>query len=241
MELFSQLQVNIPFSEALDQMPVYAKFMKDLLTGRRKPRDDENIALLENCSAILQKKLPPRLKDSGAFTIPCTIGNVSVGRALCDLGASINLMPLSMMKKLGCGEPKPTKMTLTLADRSISYPYGVLEDVLVRVNDLLFPADFVILDMEEDDETPLLLGRPFLATGRALIDVEMGELMHRFQNEQVVFNIFEAMKHRNENPQCYRVDVVDGLVNETNREETPSQPLERVMANSIECSDKDMN
>jgi len=196
MELFTQLQVNIPFSEALDQMSVYAKFMKDLLTGRKRPRDDENIDLSENCSAILQRKLPPKLKDPGAFTIPCTIGKVSVGRALCDLGATVNLMPLSMMKKLGCGESKPTKMTLTLADRSISYPYGVLEDVLVKVNDLLFPVDFVILDMEEDEELPLLLGRPFLATGRALIDVDMGELMLRFQDEQVVFNIYEAMKHR---------------------------------------------
>jgi len=241
MELFTQLQVNIPFSEALDQMPVYAKFMKDLLTGRRKPRDDENIALSENCSAILQRKLPPKLKDPGAFTIPCTIGKVSVGNVLCDLGASINLMPLSMMKKLGCGEPKPTKMTLTLADRSISYPYGVLEDVLVKVNELLFPADFVILDMEEDEELPLLLGRPFLATGRALIDVEMGELMLRFQDEQVVFNIFEAMKHRSENPQCYRVDVVDHIVEETNIKESPSPTLERVIVNSIESTAEDMS
>ena len=86
MELFTQLQVNIPFSEALDQMSVYAKFMKDLLTGRRKPKDDENIALSENCSAILQRKLPSKLNDPGAFTIPCTIGKVSVGKALCDLG-----------------------------------------------------------------------------------------------------------------------------------------------------------
>jgi len=86
MELFSQLQVNIPFVEALDQMPVYAKFMKELLTGRRKPKDDENIALSENCSAILQKKLPPNRKGPGAFTIPCTIGKVDIGRALCDLG-----------------------------------------------------------------------------------------------------------------------------------------------------------
>ena len=199
MELFSQLQVNIPFSEALDQIPVYAKFMKDLLTGKRKPRDDENIALSENCNAILQRKLPPKLKDLGAFTIPCTIGKVSVGRALCDLGASINLMSLSMMKKLGCSEPKPTRMTLTLTDRSISYPCGVLENVLVQVNDLVFPGDFVILDMAEDEEMSLLLGRPFLATCRALIDVEMGELILRFKNEKVVFNIFEAMKHRNEN------------------------------------------
>lgn len=241
LELFTQLQVNIPFSEALDQMPVYAKFMKDLLTGRRKPRDDENIALSENCSAILQRKLPPKLKDPGAFTIPCTIGKVSVGNALCDLGASINLMPLAMMKKLGCGEPKPTKMMLTLADRSISYPYGVLEDVLVKVNDLVFPADFVILDMEEDDEIPLLLGRPFLATGRALIDLEMGELMLRFQDEQVVFNIFEAMKHRSENPQCYRVDVVDHIVEETTTKESPAPTLERVIVNSIESNDEDMS
>jgi len=93
MALFSQLQVNIPFGEALDQMPVYAKFMKELLNGRRKPKDDENIALSENCSAILQNKLPPKLKDPGAFTIPCSIGPVDIGRALCDLGESINLMP----------------------------------------------------------------------------------------------------------------------------------------------------
>jgi len=184
-------------------MSVYAKFLKDLLNGRRKPKDYENIALSENCSNILQRKLPPKLKDPEAFTIPYTIGKVSVGRALYDSKASINLMPLSMMRKLECGEPKPTRMTLTLADRSISYPYGVLEDVLVKVNDLVFPADFVILNMAKDEEMPLLLGRPFLATDMALIDVEMGELMLRFENEQVIFNIFEAMKHRNENPQCY--------------------------------------
>jgi len=109
-------------------------------------------------------------------------------------------MPLSMMKKLGGGEPKLTRMTLTLVDRSISYPFGILEDVLVKVNELVYPADFVILDMAEDEDMPLILGRPFLATGRALIDVEMGQLMLRFHNEQVVFNIFEAMKHRDENP-----------------------------------------
>jgi len=149
-------------------MPLYAKFMKELLTGRRRPKDDENIALSKNCRAILQKKLPPKLKDPGAFTIPCSIGPVAIGRALCDIGASINLMPLSMMKKLGCGEPKLTRMTHTLADRSISYPFGVHEDVLVKVNELVFPADFVILDMAEDEEMPLILGRPFLATGVSL-------------------------------------------------------------------------
>lgn len=239
MEVFSQLQVSIPFSEALDQMPIYAKFMKELLTDRRRPKDDENIALFENCSAILQRQLPPKLKDPGAFTIPCTIGKVNFGRALCDLGASINLMPLSMMKKLGCGEPKPTRMILTLVDRSISYPFGVLEDVLFQVNELVFPTDFVILDMTEDEDMPLLLGRPFLATGRSLIDVEMGELMLRFQDEQVVFNIFEALKHRIENPQCYRVDVVDEIVEDNSREPQPTQPMERAIVKSIDSCDHD--
>jgi len=239
MELFSQLQVNIPFSKALDQMLVYAKFMKDLLIGRRKPKDDENIALSENCSAILQNKLPPKLKDPGAFTIPCSIGPLDIGRALCDLGASINLMPLSMMKKLGCGQPKPTRMTVTLADWSISYPFGVLEDVLVKVNELVFPADFVIMDMAEDDETPLILGRPFLATGRALIDVEMGQLMLRFHNEQVVFNIFEAMKHIADNPKCYRIDVVEEIVEDDSREPQLTQPMEKALVNSMENCDDD--
>jgi len=179
------------------------------------------------------------LKDLGAFTIPCTIGKVSVGRALCDLGASINLMPISMMQKLGCGEPKPTRMTLTLADHTISYPYGVLEDVLVQVNELVFRADLVILDMTEDEDMSLLLGRPFLATGHALIDVELGELMLRFKNEQVVFNIFEAIKHRTENPQCYRIDVVDEIVEDNSREPQPTQPMEKTLVNSIEGCDKD--
>jgi len=143
------------------------------------------------------------------------------------------------MKKLGCGEPKPTRMTITLADRSISYPFGVLEDVLDKVNELVFPADFVILDMAEDEDMPLILGRPFLATCRALIDVEMGQLMLRFHNEQVVFNIFEAMKHRTENPKCYRIDVIDEIVEDDSREPQPTQPMEKTIVNSIE-NDEDV-
>jgi hypothetical protein len=121
----------------------------------------------------------------------------------------------------------------------VSYPYGVMEDVLVRVNDLVFPTDFMILDLVEDEKLHVLLGRPFLATGRALIDVERGELMLRFQNEQVIFNIFEAMKHRNENPQCYRVDVVEEIVEDVKKEENPIPPMERVLINSIESYEKD--
>jgi hypothetical protein len=131
MKMLNDLQINIPFAEVLEQMPVYAKFMKELLTKKRKPLDDDTVDMTEECSAIIQKKLPQKKKDPGSFTIPCSIGNIAVGRPLCDLGASINLMPLSMMKKIPGAVAKPTKMQLSLADRSIVHPYGILHDVLV--------------------------------------------------------------------------------------------------------------
>ncbi|XP_050919223.1 uncharacterized protein LOC127136739 [Lathyrus oleraceus] len=176
-------------------MHVYAKFIKELLSGKRKLEDDENITLAEECSVIIERKLSPKLTDPSRFTIPFSIGPLTIRKALCDLRASINLMMLSMMSKFKCGEPKLTHMTLTLADKSIIYPYGILEYVLVRVDDLGFPANFVILDMPEDSETPLLLGRSFLETCKALIYVVMGELILRFNNEKVVFNVFEALNH----------------------------------------------
>ncbi|XP_020238186.1 uncharacterized protein LOC109817364 [Cajanus cajan] len=119
MELFKKLEINIPFLEALEQMPTYAKFMKDLLTKKRKFIEKETIELEARCSAIIQKNLPPKFKDPGSFTIPITIGDLSVGRALLDLGASINLMPLSMLDRVGQVVVKSTCMTLQLADRSI--------------------------------------------------------------------------------------------------------------------------
>ncbi|XP_017250868.2 uncharacterized protein LOC108221505 [Daucus carota subsp. sativus] len=183
MDVFKKLSINIPFAEALEQMPSYVKFMKDILSRKRRLEEFETVALTEEWSTILQKKLPPKLKDPGSFTIPCTIRNQYFGKALCDLGASVNLMPLSIFVKLGVGEVKPTSVRLQLADRSLAYPRGVVEDVLVKVDKFIFPADFIVLDMEEDADIPLLLGRPFLATGRTLIDVQKGELTMRVQDE----------------------------------------------------------
>ncbi|XP_050877652.1 uncharacterized protein LOC127081447 [Lathyrus oleraceus] len=171
--------------------------MKELLLGKRKLKDYENISLEKECSAIIQRNLPPKLTDPGRFIIPCSIGSLTISSALCDLEANINLMLLSMMRKLKYGEPKPTHMMLTLADRSIAYPYGILEDVMVKVDDLVFPIYFMILYMPEDSEIPLLLGRPFLGTCKAIIDVEMWELVLNFNNEKFVFNMFEALKAPN--------------------------------------------
>ncbi|XP_027341754.1 uncharacterized protein LOC113854753 [Abrus precatorius] len=153
--------------------------MKEFLSKKRRLQEDETVALTEECSAILQEKLPPKLKDLGSFSIPFTIGSITIGKALCDLGASINLIPLSIMKKLGIDEVKSTTVSLQLADRSIKHLYGVVEEVLVKVDKFIFPVDFIVLDMDEDTEVPLILGKPFLAIGRALIEVEQGELMLR--------------------------------------------------------------
>lgn len=174
LEVFKKLHINISFADVLVQMPSYAKFMKDILSSKRKLEEHETLMLTEEYSAILQKKLPPKIKDPGSFTIPCTIGDLNFSKALCDLGASINLMPLSIFRKLGLGEAKATTVSLQLADRSIKYPRGVIEDVLVKVDKFIFLADFIILDMEEDHDIPIILGRLFLAIGRALIDVQEG-------------------------------------------------------------------
>ena len=212
MEVFKKLHINIPFADALEQMPSYVKFMKDILSQKRRLEDFEIVNLTEECSAILQRKLPQKLKDPGSFTIPCTIGNTIFERALCDLSASINLMPLSIFRRLGLGEARLTTVTLQLANRSLKHPRGVIEDVLVKVDKFIFPADFIVLDMEEDKEIPIILGRPFLATGRAMIDVQRGELKLRVQEDEVKFNVFEAVRHPAESDTCFMTETVEAIV-----------------------------
>ncbi|XP_062103653.1 uncharacterized protein LOC133814747 [Humulus lupulus] len=141
------------------------------LSKKRRMEEYETVALIEVCSTILQRKLPSKLRDPGSCTIPCTIGNFECKHALCDLGASINLMSLSIFPRLGLGEASPTTVTLQLADCSVKHLRGIIEDVLVKVEKINFLIDFIVLDMEEDENVPIILGRPFLATGQALIDV----------------------------------------------------------------------
>ena len=137
------------------------------------------------------------MKDPSSFTIPCSIGKYEFKKALCDSGASINLMPLSVVQRLSLGELTPTTITLQMADRSMAQLEGILEDVLVKVGKFIFPVDFVIMQMEEDTQIPLLLGRPFLAIGATLIDVQKGELTLRVGDEAVHFNINRSLEHPN--------------------------------------------
>ncbi|XP_015940454.1 uncharacterized protein LOC107465980 [Arachis duranensis] len=149
LEIFKKLQINIPFVEALEQMPLYAKFLKELMTRKRNWGEKETIVLTEECSAIIQKKLPQKMKDPGNFQIPCIIGDITIEKVFCDLGTSINLMSLNMMRRMRIEEAKPTRMALQLADRTFKFPHGVVEDLLVKVGEFIFPIDFVVLDMEE--------------------------------------------------------------------------------------------
>ncbi|KAL6214547.1 hypothetical protein ACLB2K_013979 [Fragaria x ananassa] len=149
LDLFRKVEINIPLLDAIKTIPSYAKFLKELCTHKRKFEKYEKVCLSEEVSAVLQRKLPPKLKDPGSFIIPCKIGKSFFDKALMDLGASINLIPYSVYESLGIGEIRPIAISLQMADRSLVYPRGVVEDVLVKVEDLILPADFIILDMEE--------------------------------------------------------------------------------------------
>ncbi|XP_038894636.1 uncharacterized protein LOC120083133 [Benincasa hispida] len=197
LELLKQLHINIPLIEALEQMPTYVKFFKDILTKKRRVSKKEVIALTQECNALVSNSLPKKQKDLGSFPVPCSIGGLDVGHALCDLEASINLLPLSIFKKLGIGEAQPTFVTIQIADRTIKYPEGKIEDVLVKVDNLIFLADFIILDYGADREVPIIFGCPFLTTRKVLIDVHKGELTMRVDNKEVKFNVLNTLKFPN--------------------------------------------
>ncbi|XP_031095193.1 uncharacterized protein LOC115999484 [Ipomoea triloba] len=211
LETFRKVEVNIPLLDAIKQIPRYAKFLKELCTNKRKLKGNEMVNMGENVSAILQKKLPPKCKDPGMFTIPCKIGNVNVESAMLDLGASINVMPLSVYSSLNVGSLKETGVIVQLADRSNVYPVGVLEDILVQVDGLIFPADFYVLDMEENppNSSLILLGRPFLKTSKTKIDVHDCILTMEFDGDIVKFDIFNTtMKHLNSMSSVFVVDIL---------------------------------
>ncbi|KAI3740492.1 hypothetical protein L2E82_30941 [Cichorium intybus] len=195
LEHIKSLHINIPFVEAVAQMPKYAKFLKDLLSNRKKLEEVSNVILNEQCSAAMLNKLPKKLTDPGNFTIPCQFGNLTLSHALADSGASINLMPFSFYSKLDLPEPKPTRMAIHLANKSVTYPRGIVEDLLVKVDKFVFPADFVVLDMEEDEQVPIILGRPFLNTARALVDIHESKLTLRVGSDAITFGIDQSIKH----------------------------------------------
>ncbi|GJS68821.1 reverse transcriptase domain-containing protein [Tanacetum coccineum] len=218
-QIFQDLHFDISFADALILMPKFASTIKSLLSNKEKLFELARTPLNEHCSAVLLKKLPEKLGDPGKFLIPCDFPGMDVCLALADLGASINLMPLSVWKKLSLPELTPTCMTLELADRSISRPIGVAEDVFIKVGKFHFPADFVVVDFDTDPRVPLILGRSFLKTGRALIDVYAGELTLRVGNNAVTFNLDQTSRYSsNYDNSVNRIDIIDVACEEYSQE-----------------------
>ncbi|XP_016199604.1 uncharacterized protein LOC107640607 [Arachis ipaensis] len=182
-DMFASLSVNIPYLEVLKQMPTFVKWMKELLARKSNLRGGQTVVMNKECSALIQKDLLLKKKDPGSFHIPCIIGETKIDRGFCDLVASINVMPLSLMKKLQVHEVKSTNIIIQLADKTQKQAEEIVENVLVKVGNYYLPTYFVVLDMEESYLHPTILGRPFLATGRSLIDVEQGELILSVHDE----------------------------------------------------------
>ena len=195
LEVLRQVKVNIPLLDLINQVPAYAKFLKDLCTIKKGLGIEKKAFLTEYVSALIQSKYPVKYKDPGSPTIPVNIGGNCINKALLDLGASVNLMPCSVYMQLGLGELKPTPITLSLADRSVKIPKGIVEDVLVKIDKFYYPVDFVVLDTEpsanEPNHVPIILGRPFLATANAIINCRNGLMQLTFGDMTLELNIFQ--------------------------------------------------
>nr|GFA31915.1 reverse transcriptase domain-containing protein [Tanacetum cinerariifolium] len=219
MEIFRDLHFELSFADALVHMPKFAPMFKKLLNNKDKLIELTKTPLSENCSAVVLKKLLEKLGDPGRFVIPCNFLEFDNYLALADLGASINLMPLSIWKKLRLPTLNDTKMVLELADRTIFKPTGVAENDFVKVGKFYFPADFVVLDFVADPRVPLILGRPFLSTAHALIDVYEGEIILRHDDQSLMlkcgdtpsisYNNFESLN---------KVDLIDATCEEYSQE-----------------------
>ncbi|XP_056856695.1 uncharacterized protein LOC130506091, partial [Raphanus sativus] len=172
----SEMQITMSIIDAFMLVPQYSKFLKDVVAAKKKEMEGM-VVLTHECSAIIKRlTIPKKLEDPGSFTLPCAIGPLMFERCLCDLGASVSLMPLSVAKKLGFSHYKKCKLSLVLADRSVKFPIGILEDLPVMVGNCEIPTDFVVLEMDEEARDPLILGRPFLATAGAIINVKEGKI-----------------------------------------------------------------
>nr|GEX60685.1 reverse transcriptase domain-containing protein [Tanacetum cinerariifolium] len=219
-EIFKDMSFEISFTDALILMPKFASTLKALIRNKEKLSEMARIPMNEHCLAVILNKFPRKLRDPGIFLIPCKFPGMDECLALADLGASINLMPLSVWKGLSLPELTPTCMTLKLADRTLSKPIGLAKDVSVKVGVFYFPVHFVVVDFEPDPRVSLILGRCFLRTGQALIDVQKGELTLRIENEAITYNLDQTFRYSANYNQMManKIDVTDEACEEYSQE-----------------------
>ncbi|GJV12347.1 reverse transcriptase domain-containing protein [Tanacetum coccineum] len=219
-EIFKDLSFEISLTDALILMPKFASTLKALIGNKEKLSEMARTPLNEHCSAVILNKLPEKLGDPVKFLIQCDFPGMGECLALADLGASINLMPLSVWKKLSLPELTPICMTLELADPSITQPIGIAKDVDVKVGKFKFPTDFVVVDFDADPRVPLISGRSFLKTGCALIDVYEGELTLRVGKEAITFNLDQTSRYSSnyDDMTANRIDVIEMACEEYSQE-----------------------
>ncbi|GJV58493.1 reverse transcriptase domain-containing protein [Tanacetum coccineum] len=208
LKIFKQLRLEIGLKDALIEMPKFNKWLSSLLRNKEKLEEIAITTVNAECSAIIMNKVPEKLEDPGKFLIPCALQELDRTNALADSGASINLLPHSIYKQLGLGALTPTRMTLELANRSITHPMGIAEDVVVRVDGFTFLADFVVVNFEPDPRVPIILGRPFLRTAKALIDLYEEKLTLRVGSDELVFYAKKSEKSKNKQF-AHAISVID--------------------------------
>ncbi|XP_050888535.1 uncharacterized protein LOC127093638 [Lathyrus oleraceus] len=197
-------------------MPSYAKFLKEILSNKIKLEDDETSMLTAECNAIIQNNMPPKLKNSGSFSIPCVIGSYIIDKDLCDLGASVSLMPLSTCEKLNLGELRPTKMSLQLVDRFVKFPIGTLENVPVRIGQFYIPTDFVIMDIK--DPHPYYFRKNLFSHSRSHHRREEIRLTFEVGEEKVKFLLAKFLQAPVIDYSCCFLDIIDECVKEIEKE-----------------------
>ncbi|GJX79481.1 reverse transcriptase domain-containing protein [Tanacetum coccineum] len=208
LKMFKQLRLEIGLKDALVEMPKFNKWLSSLLRNKEKLEEIAIMTVNAECSAIIMNKVPEKLEDLKKFLIPCALQELDRTSALADSGASINLLPHSIYKKLGLEALTPTRMTLELANRSISHPMGIAEDVVVRVDGFTFLADFVVVNFEPDPRVPIILGRPFLRTAKALIDLYEEKLTLRVGKDELVYYADKSEKNKDKN--CvHAISIID--------------------------------
>ncbi|XP_050896387.1 uncharacterized protein LOC127103152 [Lathyrus oleraceus] len=206
--MLKKIESHMSLFKALERIPMYKKFMEEVM-AEKKPTTEEPVSLKEKCSAnSLGQKIPKKQKDLVTVTISCTIKERTFNKVLINSGASVSLMPLSIYHKLGINNVSGTKTNLKFAYYSRKDAYGIAEDVLVTIEDLSFPADFVILDIPEDEKTPIILARPFMQTSRCNIDMDQGTLTLKVYDKEITLNTVKNKELGVEKEHHYQVVLI---------------------------------
>ncbi|KAF8050839.1 hypothetical protein N665_1866s0003 [Sinapis alba] len=203
--MVSELTVKLSFEDVVEMMPALKRYVKSLVTNKASPKESV-MSISKRCSTLLQNRVPEKMEDPGSFVLSCEIEGAIFRRSLCDLGSSVNLMPYTVAKRLGFTNFKPIKIQLVFADRSVRHPVGVVLDIDVVIGNYKIPADFVVLELDQEPKDPLILGRPFLATSRAIIDVKRGKIDLHLGDIIMKFEVDKMLKRPTLDSHTFSID-----------------------------------